>query len=184
MSHHGFSGLTSSHLDPRPLGLSEARDDGLRTPGDEADSEWRLDADRIKKGQALLISQAWQKHDRARRLISKGDIHAVMEVDWKKEMESYMNETFVTSLELTPKPHDGVFVSEVFTTVQRVIKQASAKGHSVGSALSLETGWDFRHWLIAKLDVWWWRRKSPTCWCWRFLVARGQHSCDSTLRMT
>ena len=144
MSHHGFSGLTSSHLDSRPLGLSEARDDGLRTPGDEADSEWRLDADRIKKGQALLISQAWQKHDRARRLISKGDIHAVMEVDWKKEMESYMNETFVTSLELTPKPHDGVFVSEVFTTVQRVIKQASAKGHSVGSALSLETGWDFR----------------------------------------
>ena len=144
MSHHGFSGLTSSHLDSRPLGLSEARDDGLRTPGDEADSEWRLDADRIKKGQALLISQAWQKHDRAKRLISKGDIHAVMEVDWKREMESYMNETFVTSLELTPKPHDGVFVSEVFTTVQRVIKQASAKGHSVGSALSLETGWDFR----------------------------------------
>lgn len=96
------------------------------------------------QGQALLISQAWQKHDRARRLISKGDIHAVMELDWKREIESYMTETFLTSLELRPKPHDGVFVSEVFTTVQRVIKQASAKGHSVGSALSLETGWDFR----------------------------------------
>ena len=105
---------------------------------------WRLDADEIKKGQAVMIAQAWQKHDRARQLVSKGDTHKVMEVERNREMESHMQEAFVTSFELKPKHAPGVFVPEVVTTIQRVIKQASAKGHSVGSALSLETGWDFR----------------------------------------
>ena len=37
LSHHGLSGLTSSHWTSRPHGLlPEARDDGFRTPGDEA----------------------------------------------------------------------------------------------------------------------------------------------------
>ena len=84
LSQLGLSGLTSSHWTSRPHGFSEARDDGFRNPGDEAVSEWRLDADAIKKGQALLISEAWQKHDRARKLISKGGVNAVMEMEWRR----------------------------------------------------------------------------------------------------
>ena len=132
----------------KPLGLSEARADGLRMPDEPSTSEWRLEADRIKTGQAQQIAQAWQKHKRDQELISKGDVHAVMQAEWMGEMESCLNECFVSSLVLAPglRPPpepDGVFVSEVFTTVQRIIKEAANKGHSVGSAMSLETGWNF-----------------------------------------
>jgi hypothetical protein len=117
-------------------------------PDESSTSEWRLEADRIKTGQAQLIAQALQKHKRDQELISKGDVHAVMQAEWMGEMESCLNECFVSSLVLAPglRPPpepDGVFVSEVFTTVQRIIKEAANKGHSVGSAMSLETGWNF-----------------------------------------
>ena len=63
-------------------------------------------------------------------------------------MESCLNECFISSLVLAPglRPPpepDGVFISEFFTTVQRIIKEAANKGRSVGSAMSLETGWNF-----------------------------------------
>ena len=95
-----------------------------------------------------------------------------------------MNEAFVTSLELTPLPHHGVFGSEVFTIVQRVIKQASAKGHSVGSALSLETGWDFRRLANRKAGLLVVEREKPYLLVCAFPADLGQHSCASTLRVT
>ena len=98
----------------KPLGLSEARADGLRMPDEPSTSEWRLEADRIKTGQAQQIAQAWQKHKRDQELISKGDVHAVMQAEWMGEMESCLNECFVSSLVLAPglRPPpepDGVF---------------------------------------------------------------------------
>ena len=113
----------------------------------ENESNWQLDANDVKKGQAVLISQAWQKHQKDQRLISQGQVHAVLQAEWESEMESHMNETFVTMVSMSPKSsaadQGNTFVSEVFTTVQRIIQEAEKKGHGVGSALSLETGWDF-----------------------------------------
>ena len=34
-------------------------------------------------------------------------------------------------------------VTEVYTTAQNVMKEALTKGHRVGTAMSLETGWNF-----------------------------------------
>ncbi|CAL1166460.1 unnamed protein product [Cladocopium goreaui] len=120
--------------------------DGLRNPEADLLSQVKLDADDVKKGQAQLIAQAWQKHQRDQRLVSHGHVRAVLKAEWEKEMERNLNENFVTSITLSPEPPDpkqGVLVSEVFTAVQRIIKEAKKKGHSVGSALSLETGWNF-----------------------------------------
>ena len=71
-----------------------------------------------------------------------------MQAEWMSAMESCLSECFVSSLVLAaglrpPPEPDDVFVSEVFTTVQRIIKAAANKGHSVGSAMCLETGWNF-----------------------------------------
>lgn len=133
-----------------------------------------MDADGIKPGQAQLISQAWQKHQRAQQLISAGDIHAVLEAQWLQEMESNLNECFITSMTFArPK---GVFVSEIFTTVQRVIKEAAKKGHSVGSALSRESGWDFLKTAdrkAAKLLAWWLRKNGRISWSSHSLVDLG-----------
>ena len=43
-------------------------------PYDSSTLKWRLEADRIKTGQAQLIAQAWQKH-KPDQEISKGDVH-------------------------------------------------------------------------------------------------------------
>ena len=150
----GLLGQKAATLDFKPSGLLGQRGDGFRSPGvdglrnPEADllSQVKLDADDVKKGQAQLIAQAWQKHQRDQRLVSHGHVHAVLKSEWEKEMERNLNENFVTSITLSPEAHDskqGVLVSEVFTAVQRIIKEAKKKGHSVGSALSLETGWNF-----------------------------------------
>ena len=150
----GLLGQKAANLDFKPSGLLGRRGDGFRSPGvdglrnPEADllSQVKLDADDVKKGQAQLIAQAWQKHQRDQRLVSHGHVHAVLKAEWEKEMERNLNENFATSITLSPEPSDpkqGVLVSEVFTAVQRIIKEAKKKGHSVGSALSLETGWNF-----------------------------------------
>ena len=59
-------------------------------------------------------------------------------------MELFLNETFDDGFDVSQGFSGNAFVSEVFATVQRVIiKEAEKKGHGVGSALSLESGWDF-----------------------------------------
>ena len=49
-----------------------------------------------------------------------------------------MNETFVTVVDFGKKP---VFVSEVYTRSQRVMKEARRRGRKCGTAMSLENGW-------------------------------------------
>ncbi|CAK9101246.1 Retrovirus-related Pol polyprotein from transposon RE1 (Retro element 1) (AtRE1) [Includes: Protease RE1 [Durusdinium trenchii] len=73
-----------------------------------------------------------------------------------KEMEAHMNdETFFQVFDLMPTFHESLvnektngsdprpFLAEVYTTAQHVSKVARDRGHAVGPALSLETGWNF-----------------------------------------
>ncbi|CAK9100569.1 Alpha-galactosidase (Melibiase) [Durusdinium trenchii] len=73
-----------------------------------------------------------------------------------KEMEAHMNdETFFQVIDLMPTFHESLvnektngsdprpFLAEVYTTAQHVSKVARDRGHAVGPALSLETGWNF-----------------------------------------
>lgn len=101
---------------------------------------WALNQE-LKTGVANMVSQAWEKHERDRRLVSQSRrrVMEVMEADWWKSMEDGMNEAFITAVDFG----DRVAVSEVFTHTQRVIGEAARRGHKVGTPLSLETGWDF-----------------------------------------
>ena len=104
---------------------------------------WTLDSE-LKKGQSLQIAQAWKKHEDDRRRISKSprEILEVMTSEHFEEMESFMNEVFLSTMDLDfgcGKDHGGgVFLSEVFTNTQRVMKEAGKRGHRVGTPISLE----------------------------------------------
>ncbi|CAK8992833.1 unnamed protein product, partial [Durusdinium trenchii] len=83
-------------------------------------------------------------------------IRHVLEAEFFKEMEAHMNdETFFQVIDLMPTFHESLvnektngsdprpFLAEVYTTAQHVSKVARDRGHAVGPALSLETGWNF-----------------------------------------
>ena len=95
----------------------------------------------LKKGVAQLVSQAWGKHERERGLISKSpkEIYEVLKKDWFQTMENGINEAFISSISLETQP----LVTEVFTTTERVQREAERRGHATGTAMSLETGWNF-----------------------------------------
>ena len=107
---------------------------------------WAIDQ-HLKKGQALLISQAWNQHvaDRRRVSITAKELRDVMEADWQNSMAEAMHEKLVMSMDF-PDP----LVTEVYTNSQNVMKEAKRRGHGVGTAMSLETGWDFRKYLHRK----------------------------------
>ena len=100
---------------------------------------WTFDRD-LKKGQAMQIAQAWNQHVAERKRISttSHDVRDILEVEWQKEMNSAQNEVFIAGIEF-PSP----LVSEIYTNAQNVMKEARCRGHGVGTAMSLETGWDF-----------------------------------------
>ena len=110
--------------------------------GEARVNPWRLHQD-LKKGIATMVSQAWQQHERDRRLVSRSskEILEVMQSEWEASMQDALNETFMTAIRFGDK--DNPFVSEVYTNTQRVMKEAVKRGHRVGTAMSLETGWDF-----------------------------------------
>ena len=116
----------------------------LRLKGDDDDgtswNPWALNQ-QLKRGVANMVSQAWDKHERDRRLVSQSRRHVLeaLEIDWWQSMEAGMNEAFITAVDFG----DQVTVSEVFTHTQRVINEAARRGHKVGTPLSLQTGWDF-----------------------------------------
>eukprot|EP00435_Cladocopium_sp_Y103_P018581 s757_g4.t1 len=89
-----------------------------------------------------MIAQAWNQHENDRKLISKSskEVFEVLQVQWLQDMEKGLNEAFVSTVNLsTKKP----LVSEVYTHTQRVSKEAARRGHKTGTALSLETGFNF-----------------------------------------
>ena len=103
-------------------------------------NQWILNQE-LKKGTALQISEAWKRHVRDRELVSKSskEVLEVLEADWSSSMVKGLNETFVCAVELGEMP----LVAEVFTSTQRVQKEAMKRGHRVGTPMSLETGFDF-----------------------------------------
>ena len=126
----------------------------------EVYNPYKLEQD-IKKGQAQLISQAWSKHvaDRVRVSQSAKEVREVLEADFYKEMTGYVNdETFFQSIDLShvssvtdssevnaaeSSALHRLLVSEIYTTAQNVMKEAKRRGHSVGTPMSLENGWNF-----------------------------------------
>lgn len=137
----------------------------------------------LKKGQAQLIAQAWNRHaaDRIRVSHKPRKIRQVLEAEYYKELDGYMHdETFVQTIDLMPvfnevhaNEHNSKnlkafakekpLVTEVYTSAQNVMKEAVRRGHSVGTAMSLETGWDFRlrrHREMAKERV---MKEEPFC---------------------
>ena len=68
-------------------------------------------------------------------------VRNAFEVEWKREMNQYMNEVFAVNVAL---PGEGPLVSEIYTDAQRILQVAQKRGHRVGPAMSLSTGWDFQ----------------------------------------
>ena len=103
-----------------PYGLSESLDFG--------------------KGQSQLVADAWKKHESDRLRVSRSprEIYEVMEVEYFKEMGKYLNEVFLSAVDLDfdrRQKTPGVFLSEVFTHTQRVMNEAKKRGHKVGTAV-------------------------------------------------
>ena len=105
---------------------------------------------KLKKGHAQLIQQAWERHEKDRVRISQspGRIRQILEACHFDEYQSFMNdEVFMQAVSLVDgglgKGKQNPLVTEVFTTSQRVSQVASGRGHRVGDPLSLDTGWDF-----------------------------------------
>ena len=132
------------------------------------ENPWTLDSE-LKKGQSLQIAQAWKKHEDDRRRIPKSprEILEVMTSEHFEEMESFMNEVFLSTVDLDfgcGKDHGGgVFLSEVFTNTQRVMKEAGKRGHRVGTPISLETGFDLRRPLDQKAALKIVDKEEPYC---------------------
>lgn len=123
----------------------------------------------IKTGQSQMIAQAWAKHEADRLKTSWGPrkIRQVLVNEFEDEMKSFVtDEIFVQPLNLAhssfalnkssavSKPDlvsevnatlntKNPFVTEVYTTSQNVTKEAARRGHNVGEAMSLDTGWNF-----------------------------------------
>jgi hypothetical protein len=109
---------------------------------DEFNNPYKLHQD-LKPAVGQLVSQAWHQHERDRRLVSasKHEVQEIFQADWQKEMGNFINETFVATVKIS---NSRPLTQEVFTTSQRVTKEAQSRGHCTGPPLSLETGWDFR----------------------------------------
>ena len=99
----------------------------------------------VKTGLSQQIAEAWEKHERDRQLVSRSskEIAGAMEQAWECEMADFMNETFVTAIDLAHPQARDPLVQEIFTATQRVTAEARRRGHLTGDPLSLETGWDF-----------------------------------------
>ena len=116
--------------------------EGLRRSSGEEVNPWMVHQE-LKKGIATMVSQAWQQHERDRRLVSRSakEVLEVMQTQWEQDIEKGLNETFMTAIRFGDK--DNPLVSEIYTNTQRVMKEVSRRGHAVGTAMSLETGWNF-----------------------------------------
>ena len=102
----------------------------------------------LKPGIGQMIADAWSKHERDRRLVSKSarEVLEAMQVDWKDQMENALNETFITTIAFPKSSPSGrriPLMQEIFTTSQRVTSEAQKRGHAAGPPLSLETNWHF-----------------------------------------
>ncbi len=131
------------------------------------ENPWTLDSE-LKKGQSQLVAEAWKKHEADRLRISKSprQILEVMETQYFKEMDQHLNEVFLSTVDLDfarRRETPGIFLSEVFTHTQRVMNAAKKRGHRVGTAVSLETGYDLRRPLVQKAVLRLVENEQPYC---------------------
>ena len=105
---------------------------------------WKIHQE-LRPGLSQQISQAWERHERDRRLVSRSakEVEAAMDFEWESNMMDFMNETFVTTIDLAHPQLREPLVQEIFTATQRVTLEAQKRGHLTGDPLSLESGWDF-----------------------------------------
>ena len=123
-----------------------------------------------------MVAQAWARHERERKLVSQSasEINEAFHDEWEREMQKNLNETFAMSLTLEPAATDDApLLTEVFTTVQQVIKQAQRRGHLTGTPMSLETGWNFLNVLDRKAALKQIEKEKPFLVVLHFLVAPG-----------
>ena len=97
----------------------------------------------VKPGLSQMISQAWEKHRRDSLAISMStkEVNELLYDQWEDDMQQCLNETFLGSVAID---FGGIFVSEVYTTTERIKAEAEKKGLRAGTSMSLHTGWDFR----------------------------------------
>ena len=166
-SRHGTRSSSREHDGSlRRLGLHVVRgaQTESRAHGQLELNPWKVIQD-VKPGLSQQIAQAWERHERDRRLVSRsaGQIRSAMQTEFENDMEKHLNETFVTAINL-PDSHgqaDGPLMQEIFTASQRVTKEAQRRGHLAGDPLSLETGWDFRRALDRKAAIAKVKREQP-----------------------
>ena len=105
------------------------------------DNPWRIHQD-LKRGQAMMIGQAWDKHCRDRELVSRSaqEVLATMHEEWKQKMQSCLNEAFVMQVSVAPGQERQL--PQPLAT-ECVCKQAHERGHLTGTSMSLSTGWNF-----------------------------------------
>ncbi|CAK9063210.1 unnamed protein product, partial [Durusdinium trenchii] len=133
---------------------------------------------REDRQRATLIAQAWAQHESDRKRISQEPrkIRQILEAEYYQDMEHFMNdETFFQHIDLHPHSNDvhvneavtgkrsNPLLTEVYTTAQNVSKVAVQRGHHVGQAMSLETGWNFLradHRALAKEKI---QKEKPFC---------------------
>ncbi|CAK9081636.1 unnamed protein product [Durusdinium trenchii] len=133
---------------------------------------------REDRQRATLIAQAWAQHESDRKRISQEPrkIRQILEAEYYQDMEHFMNdETFFQHIDLHPHSNDvhvneavtgkrsSPLLTEVYTTAQNVSKVAAQRGHHVGQAMSLETGWNFLradHRALAKEKI---QKEKPFC---------------------
>ena len=141
-------------LDPRRCGESLG----------SMNSPWKIHQ-QLKKGQAQMISQAWDKHVRDRLKVSVGhqEVRQALVTEYEKEMQSFINdEIFVHCVDLTTSLRSAMgsaqgassqksridsarpLLSEVYTNTRRVMAEAARRGHRVGIPMSLENGFPAR----------------------------------------
>jgi hypothetical protein len=129
------------------------------------DNPWRIHQD-LKKGQALLISQAWEQHCRDRQRISNSpkEVLQVMHQEWNSSMQSFLNEPFVMKIDITPEVPEAVDYKEALDTkgpfliirppnrwwerstrqLSRLPNKLNCEAIEPALPCSLENGWDFR----------------------------------------
>ena len=112
--------------------------------GDRGLNPYKLHQE-LRPGLSQQIAQAWERHERDRRLVSRStkEVEAVMDFEWESNLMDFMNETFVTTIDLAHPQLRDPLVQEIFTATQRVTLEAQKRGHLTGDPLSLESGWDF-----------------------------------------
>ena len=93
---------------------------------------WKIHQN-LKSGLSQQIAQAWQRHERDRQLTSKSakEIYEAMEMEWNDQLTGFMNETFVTAINLARPSDQPPLLQEIYTASQRVSKEAQRRGHLV-----------------------------------------------------